>query len=302
MSRAKNWVFTLNNYTPIEEANISNTVEEHDNVVYLIYGREVGENGTPHLQGFVQLARRKSLIQLKVLLGTDRVHLEIARSDAQTNYDYCTKEGDFETFGEIQLGRAASRGNNSANLDFAGVVEAVQRGDTLQEIAIAHSELFIRYSAGVRSLYSLLSQALEPMVLNGPFPWGVDHDFSQQSLFLWGESGIGKTQYALTLFERPLLVTHLDQLRLYDARRFDGIVFDDMSFAHLPRESQIHLLDTAQPRAIHVRYGLATIPRGTRKVFTSNLPFNRAFLSDQATRRRTRVIHLGPTSVLEDNQ
>jgi hypothetical protein len=100
-------------------------------------------------------------------------------------------------------------------------------------------------------------------------------------------------------FECPLVVSHIDDLGDFDASRHDGIVFDDMSFAHLPREAVIHLVDWDLDRSIHIRYKRALIPARTRKIFTSNKTFYENFPADPsgAIRRRiSRIIHVtGPT-------
>lgn len=279
MSRAKNYAYTINNYTN-EEEQLLQSVQ----CVYHVYGREVGDNGTPHLQGTICFARRYSMRQVSAMAGFSRAHLETTRS-LQRSIAYCKKDGDIWEQGENPTS------NRESTLDFDAVLAAIVEGQSLQEIASQHAELFIRFSAGVKSLYSLLSAALEPTVLHGPFRWSLPEGFTwDTSLLIHGPSGVGKTQWALTFFERPLLITHLDQLRLFDTRRFDGIVFDDMSFHHLPREAQIHLTDVAQPRAIHVRYGLAHIPANIKKVFTSNS--RNIFLNDAAINRRLTALYV----------
>lgn len=42
--QSKYWCFTINNWTPDD-------VPEFKNMEYLVFGREKGEDGTPHLQG-----------------------------------------------------------------------------------------------------------------------------------------------------------------------------------------------------------------------------------------------------------
>ena len=115
-------------------------------------------------------------------------------------------------------------------------------------------------------------------------------DWNLKSLVLYGESGCGKTNWSKWHMPLPsLFVTHLDVLRDYDPAFHQSIIFDDVSFLHMPRESQIHLVDTFDPRAIHCRYRVANIPAGVPKVFTAN---QRIFIDDPAINRRTFVVKI----------
>ncbi|ALE29578.1 replication associated protein [Lake Sarah-associated circular virus-3] len=118
--------------------------------------------------------------------------------------------------------------------------------------------------------------------------WTYKHPTEFTCLFISGSSGMGKTQWALHLFRSPFLCSHIDDLKHYDETTHDGIVFDDMSFFHLPRESVIHLCDFDLDRSIHCRHHCALIPAGTRKVFTSNKRFEEVFPPDEhgAIKRR----------------
>lgn len=83
--RSRGWCFTVNNYTVDDE--------EYAKVItceYIIYGREVGEEKTPHLQGYVYFKTKKSMSQVKVLLP--RAHLETTRGSSVSNIRYCSKE------------------------------------------------------------------------------------------------------------------------------------------------------------------------------------------------------------------
>lgn len=116
-----------------------------------------------------------------------------------------------------------------------------------------------------------------------------------QSTVLIGPPGVGKTSFAIAChhFKNPLFVSHLDALKRFNDS-YDGIVFDDMDFTHLPRHTQIHLADYDHERDIHVRYGVATIPARTPKIFTCNeMCFN---IRDEAIARRLSIIQYGGTS------
>lgn len=86
-----------------------------------------------------------------------------------------------------------------------------------------------------------------------------------------GDTGLGKSSWAKKHLPKPsLLVTHMDDLRLFDPTFHKGILFDDMDFTHLPVTSQIHIVDQDDGRSLHARYGCSFIPPHTMKVFTCN--------------------------------
>lgn len=77
MSAAKNWCFTINNYNQSDYEKLEK-MYEHGHFSYIIFGREVGEQGTNHLQGYVQLKKKMRLPQVKKFISP-RAHLEISR-------------------------------------------------------------------------------------------------------------------------------------------------------------------------------------------------------------------------------
>jgi len=112
-----------------------------------------------------------------------------------------------------------------------------------------------------------------------------------KSVVLIGRAGTGKTTAAKLFAPKPaLFVTHLDILKQFKPEYHKSIIFDDCSFAHLPRETNIFLADRQDARAIHIRYGIATIPAGVFKWFTGNrFPFQ---TNDAAIERRIEVFTL----------
>lgn len=58
----------------------------------MVVGVEVGEKGTPHLQGYVRFVKQHRFAAAKKQIGC-RAHIEIAKGDEQQNDEYCRKDG-----------------------------------------------------------------------------------------------------------------------------------------------------------------------------------------------------------------
>lgn len=102
------FVFTLNNYDEEEYTRIRNYAEE--SARYWIVGKEVAPSGTPHLQGYISLRRRRNFGHVRRELGA-RVHLEVARGSARQNREYCSKDGDFAEGGNVPPSAAPAPAN-----------------------------------------------------------------------------------------------------------------------------------------------------------------------------------------------
>lgn len=86
-------VFTINNYTTQDIENLKKA-----NYQYLIFGQEKGDSGTPHLQGYIEFDKQKSLRQLKKI--NEKAHWEKRFGSQKQAIDYCKKENNFEEFGQ----------------------------------------------------------------------------------------------------------------------------------------------------------------------------------------------------------
>lgn len=105
-------------------------------------------------------------------------------------------------------------------------------------------------------------------------------------IVLIGPSGCGKTSWALRVCPKPaLLCSHMDDLKRLNPEH-KSIIFDDMDFKHLPRPTQIYLVDSDVDRSIHCRHATALIPKNTPKIFTAN---EFPFIDDEAIARRISV-------------
>lgn len=129
----RRWCFTLNNYTNDDIERISNLPT--DTVRYLIAGRETGESGTPHLQGFVSFVGQKTLAAAKALIGPT-AHLEVCRN-ADASVEYCRKEDR----SPIEVGTYTTKQGKRSDID--AFKEAVRNGMlSLKEIREEHSTVY----------------------------------------------------------------------------------------------------------------------------------------------------------------
>lgn len=94
----KAYCFTLNNYTEDECSAIIRVCETESR--YAIFGYEVGESGTPHLQGYIIFKRSYRFKTIKDRF-LPRCHIEIAAGSAHRNHAYCSKGGNFREFHEL---------------------------------------------------------------------------------------------------------------------------------------------------------------------------------------------------------
>lgn len=128
----------MNNYTPVDVDRLSMPL---DGVEYIIFGKEVGASGTPHLQGTVSFLSRKRLSQVIATIG--QCHCTVTRYLSQS-IEYCKKDGDFTELGTAPKGS----GERSDLEEFkASVKEGVT---SLVELRELHSSVCANYPRFVR--------------------------------------------------------------------------------------------------------------------------------------------------------
>lgn len=285
--RSRRWTWTLNNPTSDDIERLKGVGADLStyHLRYLTWGNEVApETGTPHLQGYAEFTVMKSLKKVKDLVSP-RVHAEKSKGNGEQNQIYSQKEGDFLEFGVLT--------KQGKRTDILKIQEMIDAGHTDREIAIRYFSTWTRMRGAVKEYRALIS----PRRTNVPysltsFPEAWPQELPETVTIFWGESGVGKTCFAKALLPNALMVSHIDDLRLFQKDEHDGIIFDDMDFGHIPRTAQIHLVDSDDDRSIHCRYDCAVIPAGTKKIFTTNNFEGRIFLDDPAINRRIKIRHL----------
>lgn len=153
---------------------------------YLVVGREVGEEGTPHLQGYVVFKAKKTFNAVKKLLPG--AHLEVMKGSPQQASDYCKKDGDFEEHGTLPPPKTgAARGKLKA--DYAKAIAMAVAGN----IHDIEPGLLVRHYRTLQAIARDLA----------PVPGRVPpiSDSVKYGLWLWGPAGTGKSRSAREWFE-----------------------------------------------------------------------------------------------------
>jgi len=85
--------FTLNNFTILEYEKI---ISLEAQLKILIFQSEIGNNGTPHLQGMAQISAARTLSSWKKLFGSNKIHIEQCRNIIASK-KYCQKEDTWDS-------------------------------------------------------------------------------------------------------------------------------------------------------------------------------------------------------------
>ena len=254
---------------------------------YLVFGKETAPTtGCVHIQGYVYFTNARSMAGVKRILSS-RLHLEKSKGSPQQNREYCQKDGEWKEAGSIP--------QQGARTDLQAVQSLLDGGATMLDVSRAHFREFVMYRNNLeiyRRMVNSRRVSSEFSLSDFPEAWPREYNWDR-SVIIWGESGIGKTEYAKALLPGALMVSHMDDLLEFDPDTHSGIIFDDMDFKHLPRTSQIHLVDVDNDRSIHCRYRTAFVPARTKKIFTTNESSGLIVeLADAAVKRRIEVHHL----------
>lgn len=267
-SRSKYWCFTLNNPTE-EELSCVKALGEEGQASYLIFGREKGDNGTPHLQGYIEFARKIRRGGVKKLPGLGRAHLEVRRGTAEEASRYCQKENDFQIYGDMAVSEQGARN------DLLACKLLIDGGGSEQELWDTHFGCAVRYHKAFREYRNLKT----PRALR-----------DVKVYVLVGEPGTGKTRF---VWEREgagaLWINSCPSLKWFDGYGGEeAVLFDDYR-GGADDSTLLRLLDR-YPLKVAIKGGF--VPWVPQRIYiTSNIqpPFGHDSIA-QPLRRRIRSV------------
>lgn len=221
----KAWAFTCNNYTD-DDIDILNKLE---GVTRMVYGREKGERGTPHLQGTVVFKMTYRFNKLNQVLK--RFHIGICRS-VDHSWNYCLKDLDYTVIDNRAQG---------SRTDIVKYKDMVKNGASEYDLADQHPALFLKY--GRVNAMRLAFQKKRAM------DWR-----DVEVVVLYGKSGTGKTRTARKN-KYDVFLKGTNTGKWWDG--YDGeteIILDEFKGQMSPQQL-IHLID-GHPTQIQVKGGI----------------------------------------------
>lgn len=174
---SKSYCFTLNNYKDDEISRIEAFISSC--CTYGLFGKEVGDSGTPHLQGFFILKERKRLQFLKDGCS-DRAHYEKSKGTAQQNRAYCSKDGIAFEFGRCP-GKLPQKSRDEIAREF---VQAMATGCSAGLTSFAEDNPGVFYFSGHNLLRNYLRS--RPAIDRGSITVN----------WYFGRPGVGKSRRA----------------------------------------------------------------------------------------------------------
>lgn len=167
--RLRNICFTINNWTNDDYKSVLNLSYK-----YLVVGKEVGDSGTPHLQGYIEFPNALTFKSLKKKLPT--AHMENRKGKAAEAADYCKKDGEFFEDGEI-----SKQGKRS---DIERCVELITDGNSLQEVAKLEPNSYVKFHKGFKALKAQLVEPrnTKPIVQVFHGPTGTGKSYAAREL------------------------------------------------------------------------------------------------------------------------
>lgn len=255
--RSRTFMFTWNNYN---DDSLDCLKALANSTEYMIVGSEVGEQGTPHYQGYCRFrsARTlKSVIKKMMVKGKKKedgtnnsANVEIADGGDQANLTYCSKEGDVV----LVHGEPAAQGKRS---DLLGVRELIKKGGTMRDV-ISEATSY----QGLRAAPIYLTY-LEPKRHAMP-----------TVVWLWGRTGTGKTRGAREwLPDAWMSGKNLKWWNDYDGHK--DIIVDDFRGDFCTLHYLLRILDR-YPMSVEVKGGHRQLV-AERIVITSPVPPQAAY-------------------------
>lgn len=240
---------------------------------YICFGKEVGDSGTPHLQGYISFVNARTLGQVQAMIAPISVHWSKAKGNAEQNKEYCSKDGDFYEDGEMPVSN--KKKGELEKERWAKALQAAKEGryDDIDD------DIRFRYYSTCKQIYK------DYMIVPS------DND-GVTGVWIYGPAGVGKSRKARDDYPNAYLKMCNKWWDGYQDQEF--VIIDDIDTKH--HVLGHHLKIWADRYAfLAENKGGAVALRPKKIIVTSQYSIDEIW-EDQETRaalkRRFEVIHL----------
>jgi len=275
MVRSRSFAFTLNNYID-EELESIRCIEGYR---YMVLGKEVGESGTPHIQGTIYFKSARSFDSIKTKIP--RAHIEVCR-DLFRSITYCKKDGNYEELGDMPSNQRRSAEER--------LLERAEKNQRLLDPATPIVDLV---NSGELSAYSVGSIKKARMVIAQEQVKYSHTDVRGQ--WYVGPPGTGKSRQARELYPEAYIKAQNKWFDGYTGEK--AIILDD-----LDTDTLGHLLKIWTDRYAcsgEIKGGIVNLVHSVF-VVTSNYTIEQLFKEPilvGAIKRRFHVTHFRPALI-----
>lgn len=152
-------------------------VYDKEYMTYLVMGKEIcPKTKKLHWQGYVEFVRALDFAVVKRLLGGDTTKVAKRGGTGPQASIYCKKDNKFEEYGEIK--------EQGKRTDISEATDMIKDGASMRDVALDHTEVFVKYHSGLGKLKNLL---IEP------------RNWVTNVTVLYGKTGTGKSRQAREL-------------------------------------------------------------------------------------------------------
>jgi hypothetical protein len=291
-TRAMRWCYTVNNYSDEEVKAVTEAYKRID-VTEGAVETEVGDEGTPHLQGFICFEDRKTRGFVCRLLG-GRAHVEILQGSLKSNWDYCTKTGNIVAQKGQKPEDQAQLRRKKADARALQIIKDAYVMSPAQFMEVWPMEWLHRRSA------------IEKLMIDGQQARQKVYDgkLGYKNFWVWGSTGLGKSRWAAN--QAPLNETykkgHNKWWDGFQASKHKLVIIDDWPTGQRGEALAYHLKiwGDRYPFIAEVKNSAIVLAPGDWKlIITSNFNIDEVFTNTEdqkAIKRRFCVINMNETN------
>lgn len=236
-----------------------------DHVAWYIGQDETGRLGMEHIQITFGFKNARSLSGVQRAL--ENANIQIA-DDPEKCIKYCTdeakREGQLYSWGDIpNFSKRVNKSLIDEALTLPSYEEAMKHIEDTDKLFYLQNQKKLclyftqKYDSSDKGLYPAEA-------FNKPL-----QEVTKKVIVLVGPTGLGKTQYALAHFKKPLHVKDKEDWRRYNDTT-DGIILDDLDFPSWSPLTLLKLLDMETPITQNIKYGATRIKAGTPRIICVN--------------------------------